>query len=379
VRGANIDQGDVEALAAHGGNSVRTYSSRDGQRVLDEAARLGMTVAMGLDIGRQRLGFDYDDEAAVARQLENVRSEVLKYKDHPALLLWIIGNEPNLKYTNPKVFDAINDISRMIHEVDGQHPTTTALSGLNKELAGVIAKRAPDLDLISLQKYADVVNVPRYIQEAQLDRPYLITEWGTVGHWEVDKTSWGAPIELNSSEKAALYRHHYEQVIAAHPDVIVGSYVFLWGRKQERTPTWYSMFLDDGSATETVDVMQWLWQGSWPGNRAPRIETLLLNGLTARQDVVLEAGKEYGARVIADDPDGDALTYEWVVKRESEARQIGGDKEEIPEELPQLIDRVHGAEARVSAPMQAGAYRLFVYVRDGKARAGHANIPFLVR
>jgi len=379
VRGANIDQGDVEALAAHGGNSVRTYSSRHGQRVLDEAARLGMTVAMGLDIGRERLGFDYDDEAAVARQLENVRSEVLKYKDHPALLLWIIGNEPNLKYTNPKVFDAINDISRMIHEVDGQHPTTTALSGLNKELADVIARRAPDLDLISLQKYADVVNVPRYIREAQLDRPFLITEWGTVGHWEVDKTSWGAPIEPHSSEKAALYRRHYEQVIAAHPDVIVGSYVFLWGRKQERTPTWYSMFLSDGSATETVDVMQWVWLGSWPGNRAPRIETLLLNEHTARQDVVLEAGTEYGARVIADDPDGDPLIYEWVVKPESEARQIGGDREQVPDALPGLISPANDGSATLTTPSGPGAYRLFVYIRDGKGHAGHANIPFLVR
>ncbi len=43
-------------------------------------------------------------------------SEVLKYKDHPALLTWIIGNEPDLNHTNPKVFDAINDISKMIHQ-----------------------------------------------------------------------------------------------------------------------------------------------------------------------------------------------------------------------------------------------------------------------
>ena len=56
---------------------------------------------------------------------------MLKYKDHPALLAWIIGNEANLRFKNPKVFDAINDISKMIHQVDPNHPTTTALSGFD--------------------------------------------------------------------------------------------------------------------------------------------------------------------------------------------------------------------------------------------------------
>ena len=55
-------------------------------------------------------------------------------------LAWIIGNEPNLRYTNPKVFDAINDISKMIHQVDTNHPTTTALSGFSAELATLIER-----------------------------------------------------------------------------------------------------------------------------------------------------------------------------------------------------------------------------------------------
>ena len=78
-----------------------------------------------------------------------------------ALLLWIIGNEPDLHYSNPKVFDAINDISKMIHELDGRHPTTTALSfSFKPELVDHVKQRMPDLDIISVQKYADIVNLP---------------------------------------------------------------------------------------------------------------------------------------------------------------------------------------------------------------------------
>ena len=133
IRGAGTNGGNLAQLAGHGGNSLRNWrdpDSPDGFLILDEAAKHGLTVAMCLPVGRERHGFDYDDEAAVARQLEFARSEVLRYKDHPALLMWIIGNEPDLGYENPKVFDAINDISKMIHELDGYHPTTTASPSL---------------------------------------------------------------------------------------------------------------------------------------------------------------------------------------------------------------------------------------------------------
>ena len=253
---------------------------------------------MCLPIGRERHGFDYDDPDAVRRQYEFARQEVLRYKDHPALLMWIIGNEPDLHYTNPKVFDAINDISKMIHEVDGRHPTTTALSfSFKPELVEHVKQRMPDIDIISVQKYADIVNLPKYIGQAGIDKPYLVTEYGPVGHWEVDKTSWGAPIEPTSSEKAAHYRKNFEGVIEGNSDRILGSYAFLWGQKQERTPTWYGMFLKDGSVTEAVDVMQYAWTGAWPENRSPRIEGLYLEsdrGRSGPRPADLALGAEAG-------------------------------------------------------------------------------------
>jgi len=65
-------------------------------------------VMMGLEIKRERHGFDYNNADSVKAQLEYVRAEVLKYKDHPALLGWGIGNELNLGASNPKVWDAVN-------------------------------------------------------------------------------------------------------------------------------------------------------------------------------------------------------------------------------------------------------------------------------
>ena len=382
IKGAGIEFADVGNFAAHGGNSLRTWRTDShfstGQEVLDDAARYGVTVVMCIEIGRERLGFDYDDEAAVAEQLEYARSEVMKYKDHPALLAWMVGNEANLFFENPRVFNAINDIARMIHEVDGRHPVTTALAGFSPELAGLIGTRAPELDFVSIQMYGDIVHLPAILEASDWEAPLFVTEWGAIGHWEVAQTSWGAPIEQNSSEKAANYLQSYEIAIGSNPRQIMGSYVFLWGQKQERTPTWYGLFLEDGAETEAIDVMHYIWNGEWPDNRSPSVDGLFLDERSAHDSVVLTSGANYEAWIHADDPDGDALTYLWEIMRESEATQEGGDLEEVPEQIDGLVDDPGRDRIRVTAPAESGAYRLFAYVYDGQGNAGHANIPFYV-
>jgi hypothetical protein len=382
VKGAGLEFSDVSVFASHGGNSIRTWRTDNAQstglEVLDEAERNNVTVALCIEIGRERHGFDYNDEEAVARQLEYARGEVLKYRDHPALLTWIIGNEPNLHFKNPRVFDAINEISKMIHELDPNHPTTSAMAGIDAGLADLLKQRAPDLDFVSIQMYGEIVNLPRYIDEMGFDQPYMVTEWGAVGHWEVPKTSWGAPIENNSSEKAANYLKSHQVAIAPNPEQVLGSYVFLWGQKQERTPTWYGMFLEDGTETETIDVMRFIWTGSWPENRSPSVANLLLNSKNAYQDVSLVSGNTYEASVEVSDPDGDELRYRWEVMHESDATQTGGDREDVPKTLPGLVKAASRGEAVLTTPEQPGAYRLFVYAYDNKGHAGHANIPFLV-
>jgi hypothetical protein len=382
IKGAGLEHGDQEKLAEHGGNSFRTWrtdnGSETGQQVLDRAWRNGLYVTMGLEIARERHGFDYSDPRAVAGQLADIKAEVLKYKDHPALLMWDIGNELNLNSTNPKVWDAVNDISKMIHQVDPNHPTTTSLAGLNKDLVTQIKTRAPDLDLLAIQMYADIVNLPRYLQATGWDGPYIVTEWGATGHWEVGQTAWGAPIEDDSTTKADLYHKRYEIAIASDTNHCLGSYVFLWGQKQERTPTWYGMFLKTGEETETVDVMQDIWTGHWPDARSPRIEGCWLAGKTARENVHLNPGRNYPARVLAQPLDPSPLTYSWEIMPESAAQTTGGDFESQPQQLPGLISQKNDGTAEVKAPAKPGAYRLFAYVITGKRKAAYANIPFYV-
>ncbi|HAO79131.1 MAG TPA: hypothetical protein DCQ92_09180 [Verrucomicrobia subdivision 3 bacterium] len=333
---------------------------------------------MGLEIERERLGFDYNDPVAVARQFERVKAEVLKYKDDPALIIWAIGNELNLDAKNPKVWDAVNDISKMIHQIDTNHLTTTPLAGFKQDLVRQVKTRAPDLDLLSFQMYADIVNLPRYLRESGWSGPYMVTEWGATGHWEVKKTDWSAPIENDSTTKADFYQKRFEAVIQADQKQCVGSYVFLWGHKQERTPTWYGMFLESGEEIAAVDVMQYLWTGAWPATRSPHLAGAWLDGKTAHQNIHLKLGESYPAKIQASDYSHNPLIYIWEVMEESTDLKTGGDFETKPKSLPGLVQNVKDGEIILKAPSKPGAYRLFAYVFDGKGHPAHVNIPFYV-
>jgi len=382
VKGAGLDDASLELLAAHGGNSIRTWATVDGPEgtalLLDRAHELGITVSLCLYTAPERLGFDYYDEEAVARQYEALKKEVLKYKDHPALLTWIIGNELNFDYKNPRVYDAVNDLSRMIHEVDPNHPTTTTIAGFSESLVKIIQERAPDLDFISFQLYAQLYNLPEFVKDTDFTDPFFITEWGAIGHWEVPKTTWGAPLEQDSTAKAETYLRGYREVIEPLAGQNLGDYVFFWGQKQEKTPTWYGLFTETGEETAVIDVLQYIWTGNWPDNRSPQIKSMRLDGKAAHKNIRLKTGKTYRAEIKASDHDGDALAYSWQVKPESTANQVGGDYEAEIASLEGHIIDPSKPEASLIAPDNPGAYRLFVYVYDGQGHAAHANIPFYV-
>ena len=378
VKGAGLGGVDIATVAARGGNSVRTWGIEHAQTILDAAHRHGLTVSLGLPVAAERFGFDYDDPQSIADQRQNVLAAVASHKDHPALLAWIIGNELDMRFTNPRVYNEVNELSRMIHDLDPNHPTTTTISAIEKEVVELVRERAPDLDFISLQAYGALFLMPKAIGYLRAG-PFMITEWGPLGHWEVGKTRWGAPIEQNSTEKGRHYLTSYKTLIEPFLGPALGSYVFLWGQKQERTHTWFSMFTEDGKSTAVVDVMQFVWTGRAPANQAPALESLRLARRPATDSVRLAAGKRYTAKVEAMDPDGDALLYRWHVKPESTETVVGGDVEASIEDVDGLFSGdATGAQVALTAPGSPGAYRLYVMVYDGQGHAAHANLPFQV-
>jgi len=374
----------MEQVAKYGGNSVRVgFHNID--TVLDKAEDLGLTVLFGLPVKPQRSGFNYDDNNAVDEQFNRMKKIVKQYKDHPAVLMWVIGNEldhiPGRETYNLKVWDAVNDIAEMIHRVDPDHPAMTVIGTGQKGKLKDLKERCPDIDVLGINSYADIFEVPEWLKKYNWNKPYVVTEWGPSGHWQVPETKWGVAIEETSTEKAELYRKKYEQVIQGDP-LCVGSYAFLWtSRRQERTHTWYNMFFRDGLEKEAVEAMQHMWTGKWPDNRAPKIEALTINGKKAEADVAVAAGSVQSARVLASDPNNDELRIEWnLLPVPEEFGAYAGQGETMPEPVKGFIQSKENGQIQFVVPDKAGRnFRLFVYVYDDHNNVAVGNIPFYVR
>ena len=378
IKGA-VGNDYLQKLKQYGGNSIRTGSKKV---ILDEANALGLTALVNLPVEAERDGMNYDDTVAVRRQHERVLEIVKNTKDHPAVIMWALGNEldfieANVKlHYNTKVWAAVNRLAKEIHRIDPHHPVMTVVGSINKEKISDLLLHCPDLDLLGVNEYGDLLKIPQWLEQYGWQKPYAVTEWGPTGFWQVPKTKWKVPIEETSSMKAAKYKERYEKVISADKKCL-GSYVFLWRQHQERTHTWFGMFDEKGAETEAVDVMHYEWKGKWPSNRSPRLDSAKVGNLTAYQNVYLQKSKNYQAQVWASDPDGDQLRFVWEILREGTAFPYGGGGEKKPASVSDLSESTQSSISFIS-PEEEGAYRLFVYVYDGKGHWATANIPFYV-
>ncbi|MDD6210015.1 MAG: glycoside hydrolase family 2 TIM barrel-domain containing protein [Bacteroidales bacterium] len=385
VKGA-VGHTGIDLVKKYGGNGIRSGSN---QKSLDEAHKLGLMVLANLPVASQRGGFNYDDTAAVRAQHEKVLDIVRNMKDHPAVLMWALGNEldhvpqkvyePNKIYYNMKVWDAVNDLAKAIHEIDPNHPVMTVVGSITEHKIGALVKQCPDLDLLGINEYGDLLQIPVWLREWGWNKPYMVTEWGPTGFWQMPRTPWNYHVEENSSEKADKYKERYEGTILKDKEMCLGSFVFLWRQHQEYTHTWFGMFDKEWRETEAVDVMRYEWTGRWPANRAPRVDSMKLNQQKAMDFVYLEPGEKAFAQVWMRDAPNDKVVYKWEILPEQTDFGYGGNGEKKPAAVDCAVEGTGEGCIRFSVPLKEGAYRLFVAGYDEGNHAAFSNIPFYVR
>ncbi|GGF88845.1 hypothetical protein GCM10007301_55990 [Azorhizobium oxalatiphilum] len=360
-------------LKGIGAKVIRTYGEEPGE-ILDAAQRAGLKVIVGFWMEHPRRGFDYGNPPAVQAQLDNLRKMVERYRTHPALLMWGIGNEVETELSpaqSEAVWAGIEQAAKLTKSLDPDHPVMTVLADAGQDKVAALKRAAPSVDVLGLNAYGDslLTIVPRARAQGWTG-PIVITEMGAIGQWTAAHTPWGAPVEPNSTEKADKMQRY----LAALKAQKVAALPFLWGQKQEVTPTWHSLFTPTGEWTETVQVMADAFGGTVPsGNHAPRIMTLRLNGPSG-----VEARTGTSATLGATDPDGDALKVEWKVMGETSVRGVGGDLEPVPPTFREAIHDATPTSVKVYG-LEPGRYRLFVTVRDGRGAAATGNLPFEVR
>ena len=390
VKGAGTGSGEalggasLEVLAASGGNSIRTWGIEqleelvDGKPLLDRAHELGLSATVGFWVQHKRHGFDYSNADSIEAQRSKLREAVLKYKDHPALLMWGLGNEMEAFGTGEidvRIWQELNHLAGIIKELDPDHPVMTVISSAEPEKIDGILEHYPNIDVLGVNSYNSAPLVGQRLVGMGWTGPYMLGEFGVTGTWEVPTTAWDAPIEPDPSTKAAETYTAYTVDRDDNAGRSLGSYVFFWGYKQEATATWFGMFLPTGEKLPRVDAMAYAWSGEWPDNRAPKLESL--ETPVAFKKVAPGSTSHAEADIV--DREGDELAYVWDIRAESTDRRIGGDPEAAPPSFPDAIEDGQGTpRITFKAPDSPGGYRVFVTAYDGQGGAVAHNVPFYV-
>lgn len=374
VKGAGGDGSKTELKAA-GANSWRTWGvGPDTAGQLAEAQQLGMTVTAGIWLGHKEHGFSYEDAGAVAKQKEAARQAILKYRNSSALIQWGIGNEMEMgQQDDLNMWAAIEDIAKMAHELDPNHPTMVVIAELGGDKVAQINAHCPDIDIVGINTYAGGASVgDRYKANGGI-KPYEITEFGPAGTWESGKNAWGVVPELTSTEKADRYKDTYQKAILANP-ACLGSYAFTWGNKQEATATWYGLRLPDGSKLGAVDALTQLWSGKPPANLCPVIRSLAVDGSGQTTP-----GATVQAALDVSDPENDPLKTTWILQEDPADYNTGGDGQAVPPTFPDAIVASGTKSATIKMPSSHGSYRLYAYIHDGHGGAAVGNVSLNVK
>lgn len=371
VKGAGVGESTPDAFArlkAIGGNSVRTWGVGDDTgKLLDMAHKHGLTVQLGFWLGHKTHGFDWANREMVDKQFAAVRDGVRKYKNHPALLSYALGNEMEMTDDRDVVWQEIGKLAEMVKREDPLHPVGTVVAEIGGRKIDQMLQFAPQLDFLGINSYAGADTLPERLMKSAWKKPYLLTEYGPSGPWEVGKTSWGATLEPRSDEKARQYDARYQHAIANQPGRALGGYVFLWGHKMEETATWFGMQLPTGEDTQAVEVIARHY-GKPRKTEVPRIGTLQW----AEGEGVFAPGAPVKAQAAFSGRPG--LKAEWVL------REDGNPTTNNPNDPQASFKAVPGvASDTFIAPMKPGRYRLFLTVRDDRRGAAVANLPMLVK
>lgn len=371
----------ISEAKTSGANSFRTWDGNSLETVsknLKIAADNGMYMMNGYWLSHNEA--DYKNEAYKEKSRKEVTLLAETFKNNKNLLIWCLGNELEMGVDKKEAWLFVEELAQLVKKIDPYHPVAMVIS-YNPSAAANVARYIPSIDILGVNAYGAVGAIDKLINNAGYKGAYMITEWGPNGTWEVGKTTWGAPIEQTSEEKRIVYEERYANAKKVN---CLGSFVFLWGQKQETTPSWFGMFAEQGvdglplnaEAYPTVEAMTKCWSGTYPEKRAPIVRWMRLAGKTPGQSVTLQKNQEYPAQVEVYVHPGQTVQYVWEVLREATKLGVGGSYEPRPERIGQVItSSSNKQQIHVGAP---GNYRLYVYTMSDCGFIGSANIPFKV-
>ncbi|MEV5336557.1 discoidin domain-containing protein [Streptomyces werraensis] len=360
---------DVKSM---GVNTIRTWGTDGGTKpLLDSAAANGLKVVNGFWLqpgGGPGSGgcVNYVTDTTYRNtMLTEFTKWVEAYRNHPATLMWNVGNESVLGLQNcysgaeleaqrNAYTGFVNDVAKKIHSIDPDHPVTStdAWTGAWP----YYRRNAPDLDLYSMNSYGDICGVREDWEQGGYTKPYLITEGGPAGEWEVPDDANGVPDEPTDVQKAEGYTKAWN-CVTGHRGVALGATLFHYGTEHDFGGIWFNLLPDGLKRLSYYAVKRAYTATAGNDNTPPVVSALAVSPASSAP-----AGGEFTVRADVRDPDGDPITYKIFLS----GNYANGDKR-----LVEASWRSTGnGTFAVRAPEKLGVWKVYLQAEDGRGNAG---------
>jgi hypothetical protein len=211
---------DLERLASFGVNTVRGYTIPSGEemrRTLDEAHSLGIKVVVsewmphqGDNKANNGSTWTYDYNERGDQMVDNFIAKIEAIGDHPAILMWGLGNEVHL---DEPYLRTVNRMSEAVHARYPNHLTSLTMINAKPEHIEAVKKYAPDLDVLGIQSYSPgAVRGSIKKTEELWGKPFYMSEFNGKGPWNFKKTEWGEALDETADHRLADLKACYEAI-----------------------------------------------------------------------------------------------------------------------------------------------------------------------
>ncbi|MEU7904303.1 discoidin domain-containing protein [Actinoplanes sp. NPDC049118] len=365
--------GYMRDLKNMGVNTIRIWGVDDTNTplLLDRAAQQGIKVVVGHWLNQ---GADYVNDTAYKTNTKNeIVARVNALKNRQGVLMWDVGNEviltmqdhglPAAEVEARRVAYAryVNEVAQAIHAADPNHPVTStdAYTGAWP----YYKQHAPDLDLLAVNSYGAIGNVKQDWINGGYTKPYILTEGGPAGEWEVPNDVNGVPTEPSDLQKRAGYTASWN-AIKAHPGVALGATEFHYGLENDFGGVWLNTFTG-GWRRLGYHALRQAYTGQASANTPPEITSMSVSNQTA-----VPAGGTFTINAGATDPNGDLIRYNLMY---SNKHITGGTG------LTNVVFTTGGnGTFTARAPEQLGVWKVYVYAFDGHGNVGIEQRSFRV-
>ncbi|MFN5183807.1 MAG: glycoside hydrolase family 2 TIM barrel-domain containing protein, partial [Bacteroidota bacterium] len=249
---------DFKLISQMGATVVRRYASDIyDDNILNVAKDFNLKVQFGFWFDPK---VDYSKDSTRLNQYYNeVESTVKKWKGHPSVLMWSLGNEcwgqlkhhfgkPYLIEVRSAYLAMIERMARMIHEIDSVHPVATCIEHEETQLPSELVNLrldAPSLDAIGINSYyqGQISKLDSVFLANDTTRPYFISEFGPEGYWNdhYNKISKSRINEQSSLEKADWYAYQWRNYIEKNSGRCLGGVAYCWQDRMEGSYTWFGI------------------------------------------------------------------------------------------------------------------------------------------